>query len=197
MDIGVYFNVTRLEGSWPIPPKSDAQTAIVLPEQDNMMQMPPSALIFNDQSARSFISQEWVVDFAGGVMGGLTAFTIAEVLPPAIFGPAGAIFGIMAGAGVKQLFKFLDNQQLASAIEVEGNQTYRLIQKEFFVNQNSTCEAFFVRIIPEAATSCGSVGAECLMILWLPFPTEAAPFPFYYLPVAIGFSFAFPVFITD
>jgi len=200
MDIGIYFNITCLEGSWwPIPPYLDASTAVVVPQQDNMMRMPPSALIFNDQSDRSFITPGWQVDFAGGVAGGLTAYGISKVLTTifgTIYGPAGAIIGIIAGEGVKQLFRFSDNQQLASAVEVEGNETYRVIQKETLVQQAS-CEAFFVRIIPVAATNCGSVTVECVAFLWLPFPFPESPVDYFYLPVTIGFSFAFPVFITD
>lgn len=197
MDIGVYFNITCLEGSWPISPYFDASTAVVLPQQDNMMRMPPSALIFNDQSDRSFISPGWAVDFAGGVAGGLTAYFIAKVLGYTVFGPAGAIIGIIAGESVKQLYKFSDNEQLASVKEVEGNETYRVFQKKRLVGQTSMCEAFFVRIIPVAATNCGSVKVECAAVLWLPFPMPESPVYYCYLPIAIGFSFAFPVFITD
>lgn len=197
MDIGVYFNITCLEGSWPISPYLDASTAVALPQQDNMMRMPPSALIFNDQSERSFISPGWAVDFAGGVAGGLTAYFIAKVLGYTVFGPAGAIIGIIAGESVKQLYKFSDNEQLASVKEVEGNETYRVFQKKRLVGQTSMCEAFFVRIIPVAATNCGSVKVECAAVLWLPFPMPESPAYYCYLPIAIGFSFAFPVFITD
>jgi len=140
----VYFNITCIEGSWwPIPPYLDASTGVAVPQQDNMMRMPSSALIFNDQSDRSFITPGWQVDFAGGVAGGLTAYGISKVLTTIFgttYGPAGAIIGIIAGESVKQLFRFSDNQQLASAVEVEGNETYRVIQKD-------TCSTSFMRSI--------------------------------------------------
>ena len=211
-DIGItinltytYFNEDDFAYSFPI--WFDAYSIeVCLAEQGNALFMPSPALVFNDESERSFISPGWKV--VGTATGMLINFFITAAAAE-VFGPAGAIVGISGAAMISQLYNFFDGQDLVSVQENPGTSTYRNFaytdwfktaesQEPLSPPVRSVCEGFFFRVYPTAASHCGLISINLKGYLYLPYfyvnpETEYGT----WLPVHIEIQTSFPVFVTD
>jgi hypothetical protein len=168
--------------------------------------MPSTALVFNDESERSFISPIWKV--VGTESGMLINFFITSALYDMI-GPAGAIVGITTAATISQAYNFLDGQNLVSVQENPGTSTYRKFaytdwfktaesQEPLSLPVRSVCEGFFFRVYPTAPAHCGLISVKLKGDLYLPYfyvnpETEYGT----WLPVYVELETSFPVFVTD